>query len=240
MPSALELLNMNQPAMHAGSPNQLAYRLRESVWMQATDANVHLVLAYPLKSIRIHAHWHYLFECLSDRELVSFDAIRAITGNQNHDELEFFLNDLVRKGFLERKGVSVLSHYPFVSVIIPVRNRPDEIAVCLRSLRELDYPENKLEIIVVDDASIDQTPDVVSRFPVRLLRLKQHRQAPYCRNLAARQARGSFWRSLIRIVWPIQPGCVNLCQRLKIRRWELSGVSLTATLMKTDWIVTKK
>jgi mycofactocin system glycosyltransferase len=192
MPPALELLNMNQPAMQAGSPNQLAYRLRESVWMQATDANVQLVLAYPLKSIRIHSHWHYLFECLSDRELVPFDAIRAITENQNPDELEYFLNDLVRKGFLERKGVLALSHYPFVSVIIPVRNRPDDIAVCLRSLGELDYPADKLEIIVVDDASIDQTPDVVSRFPVRLLLLKQHRQAPYCRNLAARQARGEL------------------------------------------------
>jgi mycofactocin system glycosyltransferase len=192
MPPALELLNMNQPARHAGRPNQLAYRLRESVWVQATDANVQLVLAYPLKSIRIHSHWHYLFECLSDREFVTFEAISAITANQNPAELEFFLNDLVRKGFLERQGISALSHYPFVSVIIPVRNRPDDIAVCLRSLRELDYPEDKLEIIVVDDASNDQTPDVVSRFPVRLLRLEQHRQASYCRNHAARQARGEL------------------------------------------------
>ncbi len=192
MPPALELLNMNQPARHAGSPNRLAYRLRESVRIQATDANVQLILAYPLKTIRIHPHWHCLFECLSDRKLVSFDAISAITEHQNPAELEFFLNDLVRKGFLERQGISALSHYPFVSVIIPVRNRPEDIAACLRSLRHLDYPEDKLEIIVVDDASNDQTPEVVSRFPIRLLRLERHRQASYCRNHAARQAIGEL------------------------------------------------
>jgi len=44
----------------------------------------------------------------------------------------------------------------------------------------------------VDDASNDQTPDVVSRFAVRLLRLERHRQASYCRNHAARQARGDL------------------------------------------------
>lgn len=172
--------------------NTLAYRLRIKVSVHERDGNVQLVLSYPLKAIRIHPCWSNLFRHLLDRNFNSFDTICSITGNQNHDELEFFLNDLVRKGFLERKGVSALSHYPFVSVIIPVRNRPDDIAACLRSLRELDYPEDKLEIIVVDDASIDQTPDVVSRFPVRLLRLQQHRQAPYCRNLAARQARGEL------------------------------------------------
>jgi len=172
--------------------NNLAYRLRKNVSVPETEGNVQLVLSYPLKSVRIHPCWRNLLRQLSDHEFSSFDTIRSITESRNPQELEFFLNDLVRKGFLERRGVSALSDHLFVSVIIPVRNRPDDIDVCLQSLRELDYPYDKLEIIVVDDASTDQTPDVVSRFPVRLIRLKQHKQASYCRNLAARHARGDL------------------------------------------------
>jgi mycofactocin system glycosyltransferase len=178
--------------MYEKKINNLAYRLRKSVSVPETDGNVHLVLSYPLKSVRIHPCWRNLFEHLSDQEFSSFDTIRSIAENRNPDELEFFLNDLVRKGFLERKGVSALSDYPFVSVIIPVRNRPDDIAACLQTLRELAYPGDKLEIIVVDDASTDQTLDVASRFPVRLIPIEQHKQAAYCRNVAARRSRGDL------------------------------------------------
>ncbi|UCD78789.1 MAG: mycofactocin biosynthesis glycosyltransferase MftF [Desulfobacterales bacterium] len=168
----------------------MAYRLRKSVSVHAEGGNVKLVLSYPLKSIRIHPHWHQLFERFSHREFVALEEMRTPTEHPN--DLEFFLNGLVRKGYLERKGIPPLADYPFVSVIIPVRNRPDDIETCLQSLGKIDYPKDRLEIIVVDDASTDQTPDVVSGFPVRLIRLKQRRQAPYCRNLAAGQARGEL------------------------------------------------
>ncbi len=77
-------------------------------------------------------------------------------------------------------------------MIIPVRNRPREIEDCLFSLGKLDYPESKIEIIVVDDASTDHTPQVASEFPVRLISLRDNRQAPYCRNLAAKNAIGEI------------------------------------------------
>ncbi len=172
--------------------SNLAYRLRKNVSIPQTDGNVQLVLSYPLKSVRIHPYWRNLFKHLSNREFSSFETIQSITKSRNPEGLEFFLNDLVRKGFLVRRGVSALSDHLFVSVIIPVRNRHEDIDACLQSLRELDYPYDKLDIIVVDDASTDQTPDVVSHYPVRLIRLKQHKQASYCRNLAAQNARGDL------------------------------------------------
>lgn len=172
--------------------NKLAYRLRKNVAVHKTQGILQLVLSYPLKTIRIHPHWRSLFRQLSAQSFLPFDAIQSIAGSQNPEELEFFLDDLVRKGFLERRGVSGISDHLFVSIIIPVRNRADDIEGCLRSLGKLDYPDEKLEIIVVDDASTDQTPDVIDRYPVRLIRLKHHKQASYCRNLAARHARGDI------------------------------------------------
>lgn len=78
-------------------------------------------------------------------------------------------------------------------MIVPVRNRPEDIQACLDSLTVLDYPAEKLEIIVVDDASEDNTPEVVEQYPdVRLLRMTRHRQASLCRNRAAEIARGEI------------------------------------------------
>ena len=106
--------------------------------------------------------------------------------------VEKLLEDLVRKGFLARRGTAELTELPFVSVIVPVHNRPDEIAACLESILRLDYPRDRLETLVVDDASTDHTPNVISRFPVRRIMLEENRQAPFCRNLAVREATGEI------------------------------------------------
>ena len=50
---------------------------------------------------------------------------------------------------------------PFVSVVVPTRNRADLLSDALGSLVEQDYPADRYEILVVDDGSIDDTPSVV-------------------------------------------------------------------------------
>ena len=77
-------------------------------------------------------------------------------------------------------------------MVIPVHNRPHEITECLESLQKLDYPPEKLEIIVVDDASTDHTAAAAAGFPVRLIRLAQNRGASYCRNRGALAARSEI------------------------------------------------
>src|SRR3989339_1287218 len=53
---------------------------------------------------------------------------------------------------------------PTVSIIIPAYNESEYISDSLRSVLSLNYPKNKLEIIVVDDASTDNTLEIVKRF----------------------------------------------------------------------------
>jgi cellulose synthase/poly-beta-1,6-N-acetylglucosamine synthase-like glycosyltransferase len=53
---------------------------------------------------------------------------------------------------------------PTVSVIVAARNEEDRIAGCLNSLRNLEYPLEKLEIIVIDDASTDRTGEIIEKF----------------------------------------------------------------------------
>lgn len=59
--------------------------------------------------------------------------------------------------------------YPKVSVIIPVKNGAAHIQELLDSIMQVDYVKEKLEIIVVDGKSADDTVKVVSQYPVELL-----------------------------------------------------------------------
>jgi cellulose synthase/poly-beta-1,6-N-acetylglucosamine synthase-like glycosyltransferase len=63
-----------------------------------------------------------------------------------------------------------------ISVIIPARNEENNIAACLDSLTEQDYPKDLFEIIVADDHSTDKTAGIVSRYAgagIILLELKK-------------------------------------------------------------------
>jgi len=51
-----------------------------------------------------------------------------------------------------------------VSVIVAARNEAENILDCLHSLVNLDYPENLLEIIVVNDRSEDRTEHIITEF----------------------------------------------------------------------------
>ena len=46
---------------------------------------------------------------------------------------------------------------PAVSIVVAARNEEKNILSCLESLDNLIYPDHKLEIIVIDDASSDRT-----------------------------------------------------------------------------------
>ena len=56
---------------------------------------------------------------------------------------------------------------PSVSVVVPVLNGEDTVRDCLVSLLATDYPEERYEIVVVDNGSTDGTREIVRRLPVR-------------------------------------------------------------------------
>ncbi len=54
--------------------------------------------------------------------------------------------------------------YPLVSILIPAYNEENTIIKTLKSVVNLDYPKNKLQIIVINDGSKDKTESKVKDF----------------------------------------------------------------------------
>ncbi|MFT3846314.1 MAG: glycosyltransferase [Lacibacter sp.] len=59
------------------------------------------------------------------------------------------------------------------TILIPARNEENNISTCLQSIRELNYPKQLVEVIVLDDFSDDATAEKVKQFEgVKLIQLK--------------------------------------------------------------------
>jgi cellulose synthase/poly-beta-1,6-N-acetylglucosamine synthase-like glycosyltransferase len=59
-------------------------------------------------------------------------------------------------------------HYePTVSILIPARNEEHVIGRLLQRTSELSYPKNKLQVIVIDDASTDRTGRIAAEYARR-------------------------------------------------------------------------
>jgi glycosyltransferase involved in cell wall biosynthesis len=54
-------------------------------------------------------------------------------------------------------------YLPFTSVIIPAYNAADTIGECVESVLRLDYPRERVDVIVVDNGSTDETAAIVRR-----------------------------------------------------------------------------
>ncbi|HEY4612777.1 MAG TPA: glycosyltransferase [Bacteroidota bacterium] len=77
-----------------------------------------------------------------------------------------------------------------ISVIIPVRNRETALAECLRSLQTATPAPR--DIIVVDDASTDNSAGVAEQHGATVIRLDANHDPNFCRNRGAEEARGDI------------------------------------------------
>lgn len=76
------------------------------------------------------------------------------------------------KGF--RKKLKTNENFePTVTIIVAARNEENNIRNCLNSLVQIDYPKEKLEIIIVDDYSTDRTGEIIDEFTDRFSFVKK-------------------------------------------------------------------
>jgi glycosyltransferase involved in cell wall biosynthesis len=77
-----------------------------------------------------------------------------------------------------------------ISVVIPAHNAARTLDECLQAIHSSDYAD--YEVIVVDDASTDDTRHVASRHTCRVVRLPQNVGAARAKNLGVSEAEGDI------------------------------------------------
>jgi cellulose synthase/poly-beta-1,6-N-acetylglucosamine synthase-like glycosyltransferase len=86
-----------------------------------------------------------------------------------------------------------VTHAPRISLLIAAYNEEQDIARKLEESLQLDYPADRVEILVLSDASTDRTDEIVSSFAdprIRLVRSEQRRGKTGMQNLGARESTG--------------------------------------------------
>ena len=89
-----------------------------------------------------------------------------------------------------------MKELPEISIIIPCRNEENYLADCLESVIGSGYPKEKMEILVYDGNSTDQTKQIASeyalKFPYIHVFENSHKTVPYAMNAGIKAAKGEY------------------------------------------------
>jgi cellulose synthase/poly-beta-1,6-N-acetylglucosamine synthase-like glycosyltransferase len=93
------------------------------------------------------------------------------------------------------QGDRATSDLPSVTVVLPAHNEERQIAGAIESALAQDYPADRLQILVVSDASTDQTDAIVEQYAsrgVELLRMPTRGGKTAAENAACAVLRGEI------------------------------------------------
>lgn len=96
-------------------------------------------------------------------------------------------------GLFVRRRRPEPGYCPRISVLIAAYNEEEAIERKIRQTLVLEYPPEKLEVLVLSDCSTDRTDEIVSAFPdgrVHLVRMLERRGKTHAQNFGVRRANG--------------------------------------------------
>lgn len=81
-------------------------------------------------------------------------------------------------------------NFPLVSIVIPTRNEAVNIISCLEAIGKQNYSQDKLEVIIVDNNSTDQTKILAASYTNKIFNYGPERSAQ--RNFGVNKASGKY------------------------------------------------
>jgi len=98
-------------------------------------------------------------------------------------------------GIISNKRIKRGDYQPHVTILIAAYNEEKSIDATIKNKLELDYPKEKLEIIVISDGSTDKTDEIVKRYEskgVKLFRQILRAGKTSALNMAVPEAKGEI------------------------------------------------
>ncbi|MDF1554570.1 MAG: mycofactocin biosynthesis glycosyltransferase MftF [Deferrisomatales bacterium] len=161
----------------------MTYCLAAGVTLRDEGDATYLVAPRPLRAVRINRALREVLHRLGRGEPVRPES----PGGP--------LERLAKKGFLEREAPAGPDsrELPTVSVVIPVMDRAGELRRCLSSLQRVRYPAARLQVVVVDDGSRDDSAAVAEELGATVVSSGGRGQGPAAaRNRGAAAAHGEL------------------------------------------------
>src|SRR3989344_5105456 len=84
-----------------------------------------------------------------------------------------------------------MKKYPLISIVIPTYNSQATLKKVLEAIRQQTYPQNKIEILVIDGGSIDKTVDIAKRYTKKIL-LNPDTLQVYAKHIGYVKAKGKY------------------------------------------------
>jgi mycofactocin system glycosyltransferase len=170
----------------------LEYRLRRPVQLEPARSGVwRVVCEEPLAVLTVNDAAARLVEKTRGGAIVSELAAEL---RLQEERVLTFCEYLRGRGLLDVRRAPVDRDFspPNVTIVIPTLERADQLDECLRALSLLDYPRERVEMIVVDDGSLDAAgvARMARRHGAHLLVNDYNRGPAYSRNRAAAEANG--------------------------------------------------
>ncbi len=169
---------------------EFVFSLANNTRLEKSTDGYFLISRVPLRILRLNQSLFRLLQHLQKEGKLSESCYHSPGQKEGRLLRELLL--LTAKGYLRLERAAEPEDYPKVSAIIPVRDQPEDLAECLQSLTQLNYPEDRLEVLVVDDGSRRSLAVVTQSFNVKLIRLAESQGAAACRNIGAESASGDI------------------------------------------------
>ncbi len=175
------------PEAPEGETGATRYRLAPGLDITEGGDGGTLYCLKPLMALRLNRTGLALLSRLMPDKSQTATELAADVSGLSPSEAATFLDTLVARRLLARRPAAP-ARWPSVQVIVAARGRPAATRACVDSLLALDYPPDRLGIVVVDDASEPPLGPVLAGLPVQLLRLETNVGQSAARNLAAAAA----------------------------------------------------
>lgn len=129
--------------------------------------------------------------------------------------------------------------FPLISVVLNIYNEHDNISLCLSRIRKQDYPQDKIEIIVVDDDSEDDSLKIAKKFNVRVVR-SGFRNRERAKSIGIEYARGKYILLMDADVFLVSKSWISVCVNYFTKYPEVVAVqSIRWLYKKNDYAVNR-
>ena len=158
----------------------MRYRMAPGVELVQREGGTFLMSRTPMTLVRLNAPLVLLARRLFEGAVSAASTAEATV-----------LEQLALKGFLLRLQDTSRpeGELPGISVVIPVLDRAGELARCLQSIRRVNYPQDRIEVIVVHDGSSDDSAQVARSLGAQVVSSGGVRRGPAAaRNVGAARA----------------------------------------------------